>query len=177
MGNYWTTPVSHPEDVGVQYLRRTLVWDQFGYPSAAASGIPIGAYEAGSIPLHCNVTIETAFNGGTNSLIVGTPEDDDGFATAAAIAAGAAGFKGNLSGALSGLTAASDKVVYAKFAQTGSPASAGKAHIVVAFVPRRTAPVTTNIPIVPVPPAGNSALADSTLIFADSTTITADKVS
>lgn len=131
---YWTTPTRHPEDTGIGYLRRTVL---FNTPQGA-NGIPIGALEAGAMPLHAQVTIETGFNAGTtNVLTVGTVDDDDGFATSASVIAGTAGFKANLTGALSGTPMATSKVVYAKYTQTGTAATAGKATIVLAFVNKR----------------------------------------
>lgn len=141
MGNFWTNPVRHPEDTGIQTVRRTVTWnmtDTGGLAIGSGNGIPIGALEAGTIPLHCHVTIETAFNAGTsNTFVVGTVDDDDGFAVAASTLSGATGFKGNLTGALTGIPLAADKVVYVKFTQTGTAASAGKAEVVLTLVPKR----------------------------------------
>ncbi len=141
MGNYWSNPVRHPEDTGMQYVRRTVTFnmtDTGGAAIGTSPGIPIGALEAGAIPLYCHVTIETAFNAGTtNVFVVGTVDDDDGFATAAATLSGATGFKGNLTGALTGIPLAADKVVYVKYTQTGTAATTGKAEVVLEFVVKR----------------------------------------
>jgi hypothetical protein len=137
----WLNAVRHPEDVGICYLRRTVSFDT---PFAdapgvtATNGVPIGALEAGAIPLGCDVTIETAFNAGTtNVLVVGTTADDDGFAATAGTLPAATGFKQNLAGALSGIPLAANTIVYAKFTQTGTAATAGKAHIVMKFAVKR----------------------------------------
>lgn len=134
MGDYWTNPVRHPEDMGVGHIKRTVNFDTL---QTGTLGVPIGALEAGAIPLHCHVTVITAFNGGTNDLRVGTDDDDDGFATTAGAAPATIGFKDNLKGALSGIPLATNEVVYAKFAQTGAPATAGKAEVILTFVNKR----------------------------------------
>jgi hypothetical protein len=133
MGNYWTNSVRHPEDVGVGHIRRTVTFDQSG----AAAGIPVGALEAGAVPLRAYAVIETAFNAGTtNVLVLGSAADDDGLVTSANAAAGATGLKAG-SGALLGVPLAADTVFFAKYTQTGTAASAGKATFVVEFVNAR----------------------------------------
>lgn len=141
MGSYWTNAVRHPEDTGMQYVRRTVAFNMTDFGNAAIGvnpGIPIGAIEAGAIPLYCHVTIETAFNAATtNVFVVGTVDDDDGFATSAGVIAGTPGFKGNLTGALTGIPLAADKVVYVKYTQTGTVATTGKAEVVMTFAVKR----------------------------------------
>lgn len=141
MGTYWTNPVRHPEDTGIQLVRRTVTFNMTDTGNLAIGtgfGIPIGALEAGTMPLFCHVTIETAFNAATtNVFVVGTVDDDDGFATAAATLSGATGFKGNLTGALTGIPLAADKVVYVKYTQTGTAATTGKAEVVLTFAVKR----------------------------------------
>lgn len=133
MGDFYTNPVRHPEDVGVGHIRRTITWDASG----VATGVPIGALEAGAIPLRASVYVSTAFNAGTtNVLVLGTAADDDGFITSANAAADATGLKAG-TGALLGAPLAANTVVYAKFTQTGTAASAGKAVLVVEFVNKR----------------------------------------
>lgn len=135
MGTFWTNAVRHPEDIGVGHLRRTI---NLGDPNTDSNGIAIGALEAGAIPLHCHVIVQTAFNAGTtNTLDVGTTADPDGYATAAATLSGATGFKGNLTGALTGIPLAANTVVYAVFAQTGTAATTGKATVILTFVNKR----------------------------------------
>ncbi len=134
MGNYWTNAVRHPEDIGVGHIRRDITFDS----SQETLGLPIGALEAGAIPLYAHVTIQTAFNAATtNVLVLGTSADDDGFAAAAGTVAGTTGFKGNLSGALTGQPLAADTVVYAKYTQSGTAATAGKATVILTFVNKR----------------------------------------
>lgn len=135
MGDFYTNAVRHPEDVGVGHIRRTI---KFGMTPPDANGIPIGALEAGAEPYHCQVTVIDAFNAGTtNVLVVGTVADDDGFATAAGTVPGTPGFKGNLTGALTGQPLAANTVVYAKYTQTGTAATTGSAIVTLYFVNRR----------------------------------------
>lgn len=133
MGDYWTNAVRHPEDVGVGHIRRTIVADVAAL--ATGNGLAIGALEAGAVPLYAHVTVQTAFNGTTPAVVVGTTADDDGFAAAAGTAVGTAGFKGNLSGALTGVPLAANTVVYAKM--TGTGVTTGKAIIMLEFVNKR----------------------------------------
>lgn len=133
MGNYWTNCVRHPEDVGVGHIRRTVTFDQSG----VTAGVPVGALEAGTVPLRAYAVIETAFNAGTtNVLVLGSAADDDGLVTSANAAANAVGLKAG-TGALLGAPLAADTVFFAKYAQTGTAASAGKATFVVEFVNAR----------------------------------------
>jgi hypothetical protein len=137
----WLNAVRHPEDIGVGYLRRTVNFDTpfAGEPGGVTTnGVPIGGLEAGAMVLGVDVVVETAFNAGTtNTLNVGTPADDNGFADTVGVAPGTVGFKPNLQGALSGIPLAANTVVYAKFAQTGTAATTGKATIVVKFANKR----------------------------------------
>jgi hypothetical protein len=138
---YFTVPTRAPEDCGIGYLRRTVTFNQTdrgGLAVGSGNGIPIGALEAGTIPLYAFVTVETAFNAGTtNVLNLGTVDAAAGFAASASVIPGTTGFKGNLSGTLTGIPLAADKVVYASFTQTGTAATAGKAEIVLMFANKR----------------------------------------
>lgn len=135
MGNYWTNPVRHPEDTGIQYLRRTV---DLALLQGNSNLVPIGALEAGAIPLAANATVSTVFNAGTNNdMILGTVDDDDGFAVIAGIASGVAGYKDGLKGALTGIPLAADKVVYVKYAPTGTAPTTGKVVLCLPFMPKR----------------------------------------
>jgi hypothetical protein len=138
---YFTVPTRMPEDTGIAYLRRTVTFnmtDTGALAIGSGNGIPIGALEAGTIPLYAFVTIETAFNAATtNVLQLGTVDAVAGLAVDTAIIAGTTGFKGNLSGTLTGIPLAADKVVYAKYTQTGTAATAGKAEIILMFANKR----------------------------------------
>ena len=139
----WLNPVRHPEDVGVGVLRREVSFDTpFANVAGAANtfGVPLGGLEAGAVVIGVDVSILTAFNAATtNVLVVGTVDDDDGFAATAGTVPGTAGFKPNLQGALSGIPLGSNKVCFAKFSQTGTAATAGKALVTVKFVNKREA--------------------------------------
>lgn len=133
MGNLWTNAVRHPEDTGVGNIRRTVTVDMAALYTG--NGVPIGALEAGAIPLHAQVTVETLMNGTTPGISLGTTADDDGFATTAGIAPGTAGFKGSLTGALTGFPLAANTIVYAK--ATGTGATTGKVTFILNFVNKR----------------------------------------
>ncbi|MDR7037397.1 hypothetical protein J2X36_002144 [Methylobacterium sp. BE186] len=133
MGDYWTNSVRHPEDTGIGYVRRTLTFDMAA--ATTGLGLPIGAMEGGTMPLYVHVYIETAFNGTTPTLDIGTTDNASGFAASASVAPGTTGFKGNLSGALTGIPLAGHRVVYAKVGGTG--ATTGKATIVLTFANKR----------------------------------------
>jgi hypothetical protein len=138
MGDYWTNPVRHPEDVGVGHIRRTVFLADATNPNNT-NGVPIGALEAGAIPLVVHVFVDTAFNAGTtNTLDVGTAATPAGFAPAANTLVGATGYKANITaGTLMGQELAADQVIYAKYGQTGGAATAGSAEVVVLFVNKR----------------------------------------
>jgi hypothetical protein len=133
MGDYWTNAVRHPEDVGVGHIKRIVNFDMAAL--SAGNGLPIGALEAGAVPLLVHVTVITLFNGTSPTLVVGTTADDDGFATSVGIAPGTAGFKPNLVGALSGVALAANTIVYAKLG--GSGWTTGKANVILTFVNKR----------------------------------------
>ena len=136
MGNYFTNPVRHPEDVGIGMIRRTITLAEFS--NATGGLVPIGALEAGTQPLSVSVYVETAFNAATtNTLDVGTAGTPAGFATAAATLVGATGYKSALTGTLTGIPLASDQIVYAKFAQTGTAATTGKVVVHMSFCNKR----------------------------------------
>lgn len=135
MGNFWTNPVRHPEDVGVQVIRRTINLSDF---TANGGLVPIGAMEAGSIPLHASVTVTTAFNSGTSDAMdVGTSGTAAGFAAASGTLVQATGWKPSLSGTLSGIPLATDQIVYAKLTSAGTAATTGKVVVIMTFLPKR----------------------------------------
>lgn len=133
MGDFYTNPVRHPEDTGVGHVRRTVNLTDSGI----ATGIPVGALEAGAIPLRAYVVVQTVFNAGTtNVLVMGSTADDDGLVTSANAAATALGLKAG-TGAELGIPLAANTVFYAKFTQTGTVATTGKATFIVEFVNKR----------------------------------------
>lgn len=133
---FYTNPYRHPEDTGVHIVCREIgVAD----PGLAAGTLPIGAAEKGAIPIRAGVSVTEAFNAATtNVLTLGSTADDDGLITDANAAAGTAGLKVG-TGALLGKRLAADTVFYAKFAQTGTAATAGKAILWVEFITDRRA--------------------------------------
>lgn len=138
MGDFYTNAVRHPEDVGVGNIRRTVYFADATNATVNPNGVPIGTLEAGSIPLHVDVYVPTAFNAGTtNTLDVGVPGTIAGYAAAAGTLVGATGFKGNLTGTLTGAPLAADTTIYAKFGQTGTAATVGVAIVIIRFVNSR----------------------------------------
>lgn len=133
MGDYFTNAVRHPEDVGVGHIRRTVTYDLAAL--STGNGLAIGALEAGAIPLYAHAIVDTLFNGTSPTVVVGTTADDDGYATSAGVAPGTAGFKGNLSGALTGIPMAANTTVYVKLG--GSGWTTGKVTVILTFVNKR----------------------------------------
>lgn len=143
MGNYFTNPVRHPEDVGTSFIRRRVTFSQSGI--GTGTGVPIGALEKGSIPLRAYVIINTAFNAATtNVLTLGNQANSgagqslviDSLVTSANAAAGTPGMKAG-SGVALGTELPADTPFYALFTQTGTAATAGDATFVVEFVNAR----------------------------------------
>jgi hypothetical protein len=138
MGNFYTNAVRHPEDIGVGHIRRTVSAGASGFD--AVPGIPIGALEAGAIPLRASAYIETLFNGTTPTITLGTAANVDGLATSAQIAPATAGNKGEavlLGGAspLYGIPLAVNTIFYVKLTQTNT--TAGKITAIIEFVNKR----------------------------------------
>ena len=134
----YKNPYRHPEDTGLHIIGREI---NLGANGLAAGTFPIGAFEKNTIPLRAGVTILTAFNAATtNVLELGTTADADGLITSTNAAAGTVGTKAG-SGAQIGQPLAADTIIYAKFTQTGTAATAGRAIAwVEAFVPRTEDP-------------------------------------
>jgi hypothetical protein len=133
MGDYWTNAVRHPEDIGVGHIRRTISFDSAG----AATGIPIGALEAGAVPLETMVSILTAFNGTTPLFTVGTLASAAGLMTTAVSIPGTPGLKSSIVGVLAGIPLDVNTVIYAFSAPTSGTATTGKAIVMVRFVNKR----------------------------------------
>lgn len=136
MGDYWTNAVRHPEDVGVGHIRRTVSYDA----AQIAAGIPIGALEAGAIPLRTSVYIETLFNGTTPLIVIGSAAVADALATSAQVAPATAGYKPSATFTGGGTPAygvplAANTVFYLKGTFTNT--TAGKITAIVEFVNKR----------------------------------------
>jgi hypothetical protein len=106
----------------------TVTFDTAG----VATGVEIGILPAGAQIIQCLVNVETAFNAAsTNVLVVGYGASldeivaaggvDESSATAQAVATGL------------GLEHTVDRVIKAKYTQTGTAATAGRARIVIVY--------------------------------------------
>lgn len=121
-------------DQEVHYLRFAVAFSDVGL----AAGIGKQWLPAGAIIIGTDVVIETPFNAGTtNVLTVGT--DAPNYANlvgAADVDESVAALTQNIKptgAALGALPAAAQ--VFVKYAQTGAAASAGKAYVIVKYVP------------------------------------------
>ncbi len=135
----YTNPYRHPEDTGLHIIGREV---NLGVVGLAEGTFPIGAFEKNAIPLRSGVTIITAFNAATtNVLEIGTTGDPDYLIPSTNAAAGTAGANKAGTGVGLGTPLAADTVFYAKFGQSGTAATTGKAVVwVEAFVPRAEDP-------------------------------------
>ncbi len=132
MGDFWTNAVRHPEDIGVGHIRRTL--DVSEMPSGIA--IPIGALEAGAIPLRAECYVATLFNGTTPTITVGASGSVAGLMASADVAPATAGYKvAPATGAMMGVPLAADTVINVILTQTNT--TAGKITVIVEFVNKR----------------------------------------
>lgn len=112
-------------------LKRTINWNDVDVANAPfINSLPLGANI-----LQVMVEIVVAFNAGTtNVLTVGTntPTDND-IVNAADVNEAATGVTLVTRALGRSLTAAAEKAVYAKFAQTGTAATAGQAIITILY--------------------------------------------
>jgi hypothetical protein len=135
MGDYWTNAVRHPEDIGVGHIRRTLDSGELA-TAGATVGMPIGALEAGAIPLRAECYVATLFNGTTPTITLGTTGTVAGIMSSADIAPATAGYKvAPATGAMMGVPLAADTVFYAYLTQTNT--TAGKVTFIIEFVNKR----------------------------------------
>lgn len=131
MGDYFTNPVRHPEDVGVGALRRRFSYADFGAGGASIM-LPMGALEKGAIPLSGTIIALTGVAGGTPKVDVGTA----GSATAFGTGAGAAATPVALAGASIGVAVTADTIVYVRL---NAGATAGDFDVTLNFVNKRDA--------------------------------------
>lgn len=120
----------------VCYIRKRITFADAG----GAGGIPIEWMRVGSIILESYVVVTTAFNAGTtNNLTVGTNATAyDNIITSAQAVPGTTGQKLNLTPTGTALgPLAADSLVYVKYTQTGTAATAGEAYVVITFVNNR----------------------------------------
>ncbi len=126
-----SAPRQHPKEL-VHYLRKTVNFDDAGI----SDGIPF----ANMLPenaqiLRTTVNILTAFNAGTtNVLTVGTDASRLNIVAAADVNEAATGVTSVATGAALDLSGGA-AMPYVKYAQTGTAATAGKACIVIEYVP------------------------------------------
>ena len=116
----------------VHYFRKTVNYNDTGISSGVSVGfLPAGAQIVGTV-----VNVETAFNAATtNVLTVGTNSSSyDNIAAGADVTEGSAAGSGLIT-AGTGLEFTQDTELFVKYTQTGTAASAGKAHVIVMFVP------------------------------------------
>lgn len=130
------SPKAHPEDVGLQVIGPFVVnFDTANIGSTL--GVQFGTLPAGSVVARTNAFVTTVFNAATtNVLVVGVAADDDALMTAATSAAGTAGAKVQ-NGPAATLTTptAADVALFAKYTQSGSAATTGRAVVFVEYYP------------------------------------------
>lgn len=121
-------------DQEVHYLRFAVNHNDSGI----AAGVGKQWLPAGAIIVGTDVVIDTPFNAGTtNVLTVGTDAPNDANIVAAGdVDETAAGLTQNVkpTGAALGALAAAAQV-FAKYAQTGATATAGRAYVVIKYIP------------------------------------------
>jgi len=97
-----------------------------------ASGVEIGIIPKGAQILQCLVNVETAFNAAsTNVLVVGYGASLDEIVAAGGVDESSATAQAVTTGL--GLEHTVDRVIKAKYTQTGTAATAGRARIVIVF--------------------------------------------
>lgn len=113
----------------ITYFRKRV-----NYNDAAISvGVAFATLPAGAMIVSQNVRVSTAFNAGTtNAINVGTTAGGTQVFTDAATA-------GARSPTIANLSFATDTDLFVQYAQTGTPATAGVADIVIGFVPNNDA--------------------------------------
>lgn len=117
----------------VHYLRKTVNFDDSGI----GDGVSMGTLPAGAQVIDAVVNVETAFNAvSTNVLTAGTNASDyDNIVGAGDVTEGTpGGYRAAILTAAAGEYDA-DTEVFAKYTQSGTAATTGKAHIVIAYVP------------------------------------------
>lgn len=121
-------------DLGLQvihYLRKTVNYNDTGIGSADT--VKVGRLPAGAFITQCLVRVETVFNAATtNVLTVGTSGGSDADIVASGDVNEASATTQSASTGL-GLSVTADTDVFAKYTQTGTAATTGKATIVIAY--------------------------------------------
>lgn len=117
----------------VSYLRFTVNWNDIGI----GTGVGKQTLPAGAVVVGTDVNVTTAFNAGsTNPLTVGIEASTfANIAAAASTLSGATGLKQNIAPTGTALVdLAADSQVFVMYAQTGTPATTGRAIVIVKFV-------------------------------------------
>lgn len=118
----------------VHYYRFVVNWNDTGI----ATGVKKGTLPAGSVVIGTDAMVTTAFNAGTNNFVsVGQITTATEIAAAASVAGASAGFKSNIvpNAAPFLVDLAADTDIYAIYVQSGTAATAGRAVIVVKYIP------------------------------------------
>jgi hypothetical protein len=117
----------------VHYLRMAINWNDTGI----SSGVGKQYLPAGAIIVGTDVLVETAFNAGTTNVVtVGTnTTTDNNIIAAGDVDETATGLTQNVkpTGTALGKLSA-DAQVFAKYAQTGTAATAGKLYVMIKYV-------------------------------------------
>jgi hypothetical protein len=123
-------PRQAPRQV-INSLKKTVNWNDVGIGAGVAfdASLPMGAFVVDVL-----AEIVTPFNAGTtNVLTVGTNASRDDIIAAGDVDESTAAVTRVTTGLGRSLAAAADKIVYAKYAQTGAAATAGQAVIVIVY--------------------------------------------
>lgn len=119
----------------VNYYRLTINWNDQNIDS----GQQFGTLPAGAYVLSIDAYVTTAFNAGTTNVVtLGTTKSSANEIVASGITAGTIGVYHLTSAAGLGLavtSGASPVTMYAKYAQTGTAATAGSVTIVITYIP------------------------------------------
>jgi hypothetical protein len=110
----------------VNYIRGEVRWN------SPAGNIWIGTLPKGAILLQSLGKCTEGFNGGTNVVACGTNALADNIINTTDLAEGTPGANFIATGAL--LEFAEDTPVYLRYTQTGTPATAGRAIVIVPYV-------------------------------------------
>jgi hypothetical protein len=113
----------------VHYIRKSITFDA---PGLSAGTVECGVLPDGAVVVDTVYKVVTAFNSGTSdTLIVGTADDDNEFLTAI----DAQQTAGTAARATTGLGyESSGEVVYAKVTPVGTAADAGEVDVVITYV-------------------------------------------
>ncbi|WP_426526815.1 hypothetical protein [Bradyrhizobium sp. McL0615] len=117
----------------VHYLRFAINWNDAGI----AAGVNKQTLPAGAILIGTDVLVVTPFNAGTtNDVTVGIGGVANNVVTTADAVETAAGLTQNIKpSGIAAVPLVADSVVKATFTQTGGAATAGKAIVIIKYVP------------------------------------------